>query len=228
LPKLMPSLQGAGSITSTVLDVARWEIAMQKGQLLDLAAQSEMQQPVVMNSGRTFHYGLGWFLSQVNGHPVVSHGGNIWGYSTSISRFPDDRLTVIVLTNKDDEEGDKLAVKIAEQYVPGLVVDWAAPAIADPNPVLTGQLLNYLNGDDGAIAPTPEWQISLSTPRGQGLRASFSQIGPVEALELLAQEDHANGMRYRYRAVMPDSNPLIEAIITPDGMLAALGSTAEE
>ncbi|MEL6814778.1 MAG: serine hydrolase domain-containing protein [Cyanobacteria bacterium J06598_3] len=229
LPKFMPSLQGAGSITSTVLDVARWEIAMQKGQLLDLAAQGDMQQPVVMNSGRTFHYGLGWFLKQVQGHQVISHGGNIWGYSTSISRFPGDGLTVILLANKDNEQGDELAMKIAEQYVPGLVIDPAAPAIADPNPALTGQLLNYLNGDEQAISLTPEWQLSLSTPRGQGiLRAGLSDMARIETLELLAQEEHANGMRYRYRGVTPQSHHLINAIITPDGMLAALGGTTEE
>lgn len=230
LPRLMPSLRGAGSITSTVLDIARWEIALQKGQLLDAQTQLEMQQPVVMNSGRIFRYGLGWFLDRINGHRVVSHGGNIFGYSTSISRFPDDGLTVIMLTNKNNEPGDELARKIAEQYVPELVIDREAAAITDPNPVLTGQLLDYLNGDEDAIAQTSELQILLSTPRGQGISRGFAQAirrGSVDDLELLAQEAHPNGMRYRYRAVMPQGNRLVSAVVTHDGLLAAIGAAPE-
>ena len=227
LPRLMPSLFGAGSVTSTVLDVARWEIAMQKGVLLDPTTQSEMQQPVVMNSGRTFHYGLGWILGQSNGHSMVSHGGNLYGYSTSIARFPDDNLTVIVLTNKDNEQGDEIARKIAEQYVPTLSIDRNAPAIADPNPTLTDQLLSYVNGNEAAIPQTPEWRILLTTPRGQSIRASFAKeirAGKVQSLELISKEAHENGQRYQYRAVMRHHDRLINTVITPEGMIAVIGT----
>ena len=228
--KLVPVVYGEGSMTSAVTDLARWETALQKGELLAPEFQAEMQQPVVMNSDRQFKYGLGWFIDSVNGHRMVSHGGNIWGFSTSIARFPDDRLTVILLANKDDESGDDLARKIAERYVPALAINPDAPAVNDPNPTLTASLLQYVNGDTAAIAPTSEWQILLSTPRGQSLMTRFrDDLGhnKIKALELINREDHPNGTRYQYRAVTADDPKLLSAIVTPGGLLAALGTAFE-
>lgn len=57
--------------------------------------------PARLNDGRPASdgrgaYGFGWFLSEQHGHRVISHGG-ITG--VEMTRYPDDRLTVIVLTN---------------------------------------------------------------------------------------------------------------------------------
>ena len=228
--RLMSILYGSGSVTSTVTDLARWEIALQKGELLTPELQTEMQKPVAMNSGRQFKYGLGWFVDSVNGHRMVSHGGNIWGFTTSIARFPDDRLTVILLANKDSESGDGLAMRIAQQYVPALAVNPDAPAVNDPNLALTAALLQYANGDATAITPTSEWQIFLSTPRGQSLTARFrDDLGrnQIKALELVDRENHPNGTRYRYRAITADDRKFLSAIVTPHGLLAALGTALE-
>ena len=227
-PNLVPIVYGSGSMTSTVLDLAKWEIALQKGELLDPALQAEMQQPVVMNSDRQFGYGLGWQISTSNGHRIVSHGGNIGGYSTSISRFPNDNLTVILLTNKEDESGDTLAKKIAQQHIPSLQLDKTAPMIADSNPLLSENLLRYVNGDDAAIEQTSEWEIMLSTPRGQWAESSFRQAGRgIETLELIKQEAHPNGTRYYYRAKMAAGDRILSAVITPENTLAAVGLSAE-
>ena len=228
--RLIPIVYGSGSMTSTVTDLARWEIALQKGELLTLELQAEMQEPVVMNSDRQFKYGLGWFADSVNGHRMVSHGGNIWGFTTSLARFPDDQLTVILLSNKDGESGDEIAKKIAEQYLPALVINPDAPAVNDPNPTLTAALLQYANGDTTAISPTSEWQIFLSTPRGQSLISRFrDELGRdgIRALELIDQENHPNGTRYKYRAITADDRKFLSAIVTPDGLLAALGTALE-
>ena len=47
------------------------------------------------------NYGYGWMLSPVHGHKQMGHGGGINGFSTYISRFPDDDAVVIVLSNND-------------------------------------------------------------------------------------------------------------------------------
>ncbi|MEL6603210.1 MAG: serine hydrolase domain-containing protein [Cyanobacteria bacterium J06614_10] len=232
LPRLMPGLQGAGSITSNVVDLARWEIALQKGQLLAPDMQLAMQQPGTMNSGRITDYGLGWIVQDINGHTAVSHGGNLWGYSTSISRFVDDDITIIVLTNKDSESGDWLAQKIAEQYVPELVVDLGGSAIADPNPALTKQILAFMTGDETAIEFTPERQVALtSTVRGQSIRAAWAdrvRTNPLQSLELLSQTDHPNGQQYRYRATSNSGEHLLTAVVTPEGLIASLGISLDE
>lgn len=230
--KIMHGLQGAGSVTSNVLDLARWEIALQKGQLLDSAMQAEMYELGIMTSGKRAGYGLGWFVKDINGHTAISHGGNLWGYSTSIARFPDDQLTVIVLTNKNGEDGDRIARKIAEQYIPDLAIDGNAPAIADPTPAITEQILAFVNGDETAIEMTPEDQIALtSTVRGRQMYAQWverSSQNPVKELELLAVASHPNGTKHRYRATTDNGARLLSIVITPDGFISGMDMSLED
>jgi CubicO group peptidase (beta-lactamase class C family) len=225
--------RGSGSMVSTITDLARWEIALQKGDLLNFSTQAEMQSPVKMNSGRSFDYGLGWFLDSINGHPVVFHGGNIWGYSACISRFPADHLSILLLTNKDNEPGDALAKKIAEQYVPGLVIDKAAAPIIDKNPTLTEQLLAYMNGDRSLILPTPEWQTSINTVRGKLGIARIEAYGKrqnVKALELIDEWEHVNGTERQYRIITDNgyNEPLLRVVTTPEGQIAFMRLSSEE
>ena len=224
-PKFVPIFYGSGSMTSTATDLARWEIAMQKGELLTPELQAEMEKPVVMNSDRTFNYGLGWFVERHQGRRVISHGGNLGGFSTSIARFPDDNLTVIVLTNKDAEDGDEIAQSIAEQYISPLRIAVDVPKQRDPHPDLTEQLRQAANGEKSAIAFTSEWTILLNTPRGQAAWQRYrAQMPPIEALDLLQQEPHPNGTRYTYRAITANGNRLLTFVLTSDSQIAALGT----
>jgi len=45
------------------------------------------------------------------------HDGNTIGFRTTIQRFPDDQLTVIVLANRADLDPAELALKVAELYL---------------------------------------------------------------------------------------------------------------
>ena len=47
----------------------------------------------------TYPYGFGWYIETLRGHPVRRHGGQTAGFSASIARYPEDRMTVIVLCN---------------------------------------------------------------------------------------------------------------------------------
>lgn len=52
--------------------------------------------------GSASGYGFGWFVSSIRGHRVQEHSGGTAGFSADILRLPDDRVTVIVLTNSHD------------------------------------------------------------------------------------------------------------------------------
>ncbi|MEL6555245.1 MAG: serine hydrolase domain-containing protein [Cyanobacteria bacterium J06621_11] len=227
VPQSMALFKGSGSVTSNVLDLARWAIALQKGQLLSAESKAEMEQfstATVLSRG----YGLGWFVGNIGNHKTVAHGGNLWGYSTAIAQFPNDELTVIVLTNLDEQDGEQIAIKIASQYIPDLLTAWnkETPAISDPNPNLSSQLLAYLQGDDAAIERTPAHQIALtSTMRGQYIENRWQDYRSdysVEALELISQDPHPSGTRLRYRTITPDNVHLLTVVSTPDGLISSI------
>ncbi|MEO7207162.1 MAG: serine hydrolase domain-containing protein [Steroidobacteraceae bacterium] len=109
---------GAGSVRSTAGDLAKWNAALYGGKILKPASLAAMLTPGKLNNGENsgtamakmmaaagapasakHEYGYALFLSDDAGHRKIDHGGGIYGFSSSLSEFPDDKTTVVVLSN---------------------------------------------------------------------------------------------------------------------------------
>jgi CubicO group peptidase (beta-lactamase class C family) len=107
----------AGSINSSVNEMARWVITWINGGkyegkeivpagYISTAMSAQMVAgPGLPSKERTdvffSSYGMGWSLASYKGHYRVEHGGNIDGFSASTSFFPTDSIGIIVLTNQN-------------------------------------------------------------------------------------------------------------------------------
>ena len=132
--KYLTMNQGDGGILSTAPDLAKFDAALSTDRLLSAPSRDALWTPVKLNDGKTHGYGLGWFLEEVNGHKHVHHPGGSPGANAMISRYPDDRLTVIFLTNGGAAYAQGLDLGIAQRYVPGLISHKAVklePAVLD-------------------------------------------------------------------------------------------------
>jgi len=111
-----------GALYTNVLDMAKWDAALYTEKLLKKGSLDQMWSAVRLNDGKTAPYGFGWDVTEVNGHRLIEHGGAWQGFTTQISRYVDDKFTVIVLTNLDSEhsEPDKIAHNVAALYDPAL------------------------------------------------------------------------------------------------------------
>jgi CubicO group peptidase (beta-lactamase class C family) len=115
---------GDGGIYSSLTDLAKWDEALARHTLL---SESEMRAAVtpaatsggIVRSadGKLVFYGFGWFLDPYKGHARMHHGGSTIGFRTEISRFTDDKLTIIILGNRADLDPGALARKIADLYL---------------------------------------------------------------------------------------------------------------
>ncbi len=115
---------GDGGIYTSIDDLVKWDRALREHTLL---SEAEMQPaltpvqpssgPAKSESGKDVSYGFGWFLDPYNGHKRMSHDGSTIGFRTTIQRFPDDQLTVIVLANRADLDPAGLALKVADLYL---------------------------------------------------------------------------------------------------------------
>ncbi len=107
----------AGAIVSTVVDMAKWDAALNGDKLLSAASKEKMWTPTKLNSGKVQNYGFGWFLDPLRGHKNIGHNGATSGFSCAIQRFPDDQLSVIVFCNADELGiASTLAKQVAEMY----------------------------------------------------------------------------------------------------------------
>ncbi len=92
-----------GALYFNVLDLAKWDEALYGTSLLKQSSLDRIWTVFPLNDGEPNpgHYGFGWSITAVNGHKLIEHGGAWQGFTCDISRFVDDNLTVVVLTNLD-------------------------------------------------------------------------------------------------------------------------------
>ncbi|MEZ5426063.1 MAG: serine hydrolase [Pyrinomonadaceae bacterium] len=102
----------AGALYSTTEDLLRWDQALYSGKLVSSKTLGEIFTPFSDKIG----YGYGWSIGKRFDRPVISHGGGIYGFSTQINRFPDDRVTVIVLSNVQGAPAGKIANDLGAVY----------------------------------------------------------------------------------------------------------------
>lgn len=91
----------AGELAMTASDLAKWDIAMIDQTLLSPASWRAMQTDVMLNNGLGSGYGLGVFVGRMGSHRMISHDGEVMGFTAGNYVFPDDRTAIVVLTNQD-------------------------------------------------------------------------------------------------------------------------------
>lgn len=119
-----------GALYFNILDLAKWDAALNTEKLLKRSSLDLMWTPVTLNGGQpnSGHYGFGWFIKDAHGHRVIEHEGEWQGFNTNISRYVDDKLTVVVLTNLDSCHPDDITHHVAGLYMPDLMPSPSKPA----------------------------------------------------------------------------------------------------
>lgn len=112
----------AGALVSNVLDLVKWNAALDAKTLLRPSSFDQLWTSTKLRDGKSHPYGFGWHLrTTVNGHRLISHNGQTAGFAANISRYVDDKLAVIVLTNLGDIGlAGNIAAGVASLYVPTL------------------------------------------------------------------------------------------------------------
>jgi CubicO group peptidase (beta-lactamase class C family) len=100
---------GDGGIYSSIDDLAKWDAALYDGRLLRPASLRAAFKPATRTDDPDVEYGFGW---RITGE-TLWHSGETMGFRNVIVRYPKRKLTVVVLTNRNDPEPYRLALKIA-------------------------------------------------------------------------------------------------------------------
>lgn len=102
-PPLSPQGDGAGGgVISTVLDLAKFDVALDAGKLVSSRSRERMMTPARSASGAALPYGLGFFVQAYRGRKLVWHSG--WwekAYSAIYLKVPEEKLTLILLANSE-------------------------------------------------------------------------------------------------------------------------------
>jgi CubicO group peptidase (beta-lactamase class C family) len=238
--KFQMTNHGDRGILSTVLDLAKWDAALSSDRILKSSSTDAMWSRVKLNDGSSFGYGLGWFLEDVNGHRHAFHPGGAPGTATIISRYPDDRLTVILLANGGAAYVQGLDFGVAQRYIPGLV----ARKVVTLDPGLLDSYAGYYNAfgsqvlkvtreenhlilDDGgrlvnAFLPLSETKF-VAEDADRGCTFTRTEKGDVSGLtlRLIADEMAVQRIGPPFRSLKPEPGPDRELMRTVEAVIKA-------
>ncbi|MBL8267998.1 serine hydrolase [Steroidobacter sp.] len=135
----------AGAINSTALDMSRYLRALMEGgrfegkQVLDADTVREMQTPqmIIADTPRypelgRGQYGMGLSLATYRGHNVVSHGGNIDGFTAYLGWLPQERVGLVLLINQGSSQLRSIvSQRVFDQMLGLKPIDWSSRYAAD-------------------------------------------------------------------------------------------------
>lgn len=112
----------AGAIYSTVEDLQRWNEGIFGGKVLNQKTlDAAFTKAETKANDNAMGYGYGWAMGQQRGLPMIHHGGGLQGFSSFLTRFPKQDLTVAVLHNALPGSGElepgRLAAILAEAFL---------------------------------------------------------------------------------------------------------------
>lgn len=111
---------GAGALYSTVDDLYTWNEALFNGRVLNEKSLTAALTSVKLNDGKTppnGEYGYGLVIRKYRGLRVVEHGGGLHGFISELARFPEEKLTVAILTNISPPEVSMDANTVGQFYL---------------------------------------------------------------------------------------------------------------
>ena len=97
----------AGALYSTTEDLLRWEQGLFGGKVLSPASLQKMTTPFLND------YACGVAVHVEKGHKLIDHGGGIEGFNTQLSYYPDEKLTIIALSNLNGPAPGAIATNLA-------------------------------------------------------------------------------------------------------------------
>ena len=214
-----------GALYLSTLDMAKWEAALNGGKLLQRTSFDAMWTQIILNNGRPQPWGFSWQIENLYGKQIIEHTGGWQGFVSTITRFPEEKLAVIVLANLRGVNPQKLARGVLEIYQPELSIAGAQP-IEDKEPKVTAFLKEILQKIIEKKL-TPEL---FSSPAGNEILAyseeastEFKSMGKLRSIELLERQESGSGARvYAYRLTYDSSKVVLTFGLAKDDRLDSI------
>jgi len=116
----MYAVRPSGGFLSTSTDMILWDKALrEKNIILKKENWELLWQPFIKTSDNPAskeYYGFGWIVGELNGRKTISHGGANVGFRSYYTRFVNDGLSIIIMTNTDDANPGAVVRALSEYY----------------------------------------------------------------------------------------------------------------
>lgn len=108
---------GDGGIYSSVEDLFSWDQALYTDKLVSFETLEQAFTPGILKDGTKLDYGFGWRIDEYRGMERAHHTGQTCGFTTIIQRYPEQRFSIIILTNRNEPMLMELANRLADLFL---------------------------------------------------------------------------------------------------------------
>ena len=222
-----------GALYFNVLDLAKWDMALYGTKLLKPSSLDRIWTVYQLNDGKPnpAGYGFAWDIGAQDGHKRIEHGGAWQGFTCVISRYPDDSLTIAVLTNLDAGHSNPgvIAHVVAGLVNPALTMP-KLEAIADNQPELAERLKKLLDeivaGKDIRPETSPQLAALIVPDTAKQAQQRLAKLWPGGTLTLVKRDKGPEGgppWVSTYRVSKGGDAMLVVFGLGADGKIATLG-----
>jgi CubicO group peptidase (beta-lactamase class C family) len=218
-----------GSLYLSILDLVKWDAGLNTEKILKKSSLEQMWTPVRLKSDSLHPYGFGWDLSSVNGRKAIRHSGSWQGFNSYIARFVDDKLSIIVLVNRNRANPGRIAQGVAGFYVPVLAPRIFIPVV-DTDPALTA-FVRELHEEPDTVSIRLEAFAAEYQPKVKAflvLNKEFMEtFGNVRSVVLVASKKESDSQLARYRVSYKAGSRLVVVSRNKQGKINGVNSTME-
>lgn len=125
---------GDGQVITSIADLARWDANFYDPVVGGQGLLDRLHTRGVLSNGDTISYALGLTLDEYRGLRRVQHGGSWAGFRAMLSRFPDQRTSVIVECNRADANPAAYANAVADLVLADAFPETPATGAGAPQP----------------------------------------------------------------------------------------------
>ena len=108
---------GSGGLFTSVEDLFLWDQNFTHHKVGGKDVMDLMHTQGVLNDGEKLEYAFGLNITEYRGLDIVEHGGSLGGYRAELLRFPEQRFSVIILSNLSSFVPSRLACQVADLYL---------------------------------------------------------------------------------------------------------------
>lgn len=97
-----------GNIITVAKDLFKWHKALYTEKLVKKETLEESFRPYILKGGTSTNYGFGWFNNNRRGVKEIWHSGGTIGFTSRFSRFIDENIAIVMLTNLDPQNAKQV------------------------------------------------------------------------------------------------------------------------
>ncbi len=208
-------MAGAGELAMTPKDLAKWDISMIKQSLLNPESYKQFETEVLLKNGVGTRYGLGVYVGMMENHRMISHGGEVSGFTAYNAVFPDDSAAVVVLTNQDASPAAETIARKIFHILFKSQDSQTKMRTEQARKIFTG----LQHGTIDRSLFTPDANAYFSEQALKDFQSSLDTLGePVEFVQT-AQRERGGMLLRLFRVEFKDRNLRVWTYQMPDGKL---------